>query len=130
MPLNTLPSRGPTGVDRYLHSREPGAIRPESRSLTPQPRRERSKQRANGAATRGARPNSSNGHASHTPKFNRQDFAQSMKLPVPDTLAKAKARPTHSLHQDLSTTKPVPIVSQFQLPAEVKQIPRTSKYTS
>ncbi|KIW19566.1 hypothetical protein PV08_00139 [Exophiala spinifera] len=106
MPLTTLPNRGSTGVSGYLHTSEPGAVPAEARSLTPQPRRERSKQRANGAATRGARSNSSDANITYTSKPRRQNpnLAQRMKIPVPDTLARAKARTTQSVHHDNVTT--------------------------
>lgn len=126
MPLNMLPNRGSTGVNGYLHNREPVTLQSENRSLTPQPRRERSNQRANGTATREARPKSSDSHVTNTTKPIRQNFAQSMKLPVPDTLARAKARPTQSAHQDhtaaIAHPKPIPAISQYQLPTEVSYL--------
>ncbi|KAK5307219.1 hypothetical protein LTR99_000189 [Exophiala xenobiotica] len=108
MPLVKLQNRGFNGVNQYLQNREVGGAQPEpgQRSLTPQPQRERSKQRANETIEHKPRASSRDAVGGRQGNMARQEFAKGLKMAVPDTMAKAKAdqaQPTHHHGSDVAS---------------------------
>ncbi|KAK5467454.1 hypothetical protein LTS15_000427 [Exophiala xenobiotica] len=106
MPLVKLQNRGFNGVNQYLQNREVGSAQPEpgQRSLTPQPQRERSKQRANETTEHNPRDSSRDAVGGRQGNMARPEFAKGLKMAVPDTIAKAKAdqaQPTHHHGSDV-----------------------------
>ncbi|KAK5190865.1 hypothetical protein LTR72_000676 [Exophiala xenobiotica] len=109
MPLVKLQNRGFNGVNQYLQNREVGGAQPEpgQRSLTPQPQRERSKQRANETIEHKQRASSRDAVGGRQGNMARQEFAKGLKMAVPDTMAKAKAdqaQPTHHHGSDVASS--------------------------
>lgn len=108
MPLVELRNKRLNGVNQYLQNREVGGAQPEpeKRSLTPQPQRERSKQRANDTVEYKPRASSRDAVGGKQGNMPRPDFIKGLKVAVPDTIAKAKADPTQPTHHHSSDIVP------------------------
>ena len=108
MPLVELRNRRLNGVNQYLQNREVGGAQPEpeKRSLTPQPQRERSKQRGNDTIEHKPRASSRDAIGGKQGNMPRPDFVKGLKVAVPDTIAKAKADPAQPAHHHSSDVVP------------------------